>query len=248
MGMRVDEPLSIPTMGEYFAETGRVVIADDYHAYAPDTPFNLHDGPGPAVLGTFSWSGLWIDGLLNVDLTEYFFSAQIRDELPYNVWRIRGIWRTGYTQYFATVPPASPIFGVSALTVVGESWNRVAPERWALAADSSSNLIGPWPGNPSSMFFFGGPPGMPISVWFQVNFQIEVGYGGRQNAYDTALRVEGDWDWPAFRAGIRTDYGAYRGSSGVWNCYNGRANAPNVDPSCPYKSATYTPPAEPPDA
>lgn len=251
LGLREDEPLHIPGVEEYYANSGRVLISSDFHQYFDDTPFNLMDGPAPAVLGSFAWSSFPGDGALNVDLTSYFYNAQIANELPYTLWRVRGIYRGDYTQLFLTSGDRTVSNTLAGLGSIGDAWNQLDPTHWALALnEAAGNLINPWPGSPETAFFMGGPPGAPVDQYFLVNFQIEVGYGTRQNAIDTGIRTTGSWDWPAFGAGIRTNYNTYRAWSSSWACFNGYANAPNVIAAggCPFTGqGGYVPPDEPED-
>ena len=105
LAARENEPLHIPTAEEIWALTGKRLIAEDYYQYFENTPFNLELGPGPAVLGSFTWSSLWVDNMANADLTQYFTQAVlVGDDSCYNSWRVRGLWRAGYMiAYYGTI-------------------------------------------------------------------------------------------------------------------------------------------------
>lgn len=248
--MRENEPLHIPSTAEYFAETNRVLIAEDYYQYFDDTPFNLEDGPPPAVLGSFDWSGLYVDGMLNIDLSQYFNTAQIANELPYRAWRVRGLWRGGYfLAYYGTSPPSRTPSGVISSMGQGGTGFRAVSGGWALGfSNEFGNMINEFPGGSQNYYFMGGPPGSPVDIWFPIHFQVEVGYGHPNDG--TATRLTASYDWPAFTAGVGTDLLQYRGYNPNWACYNGYANAPNVVAlgGCPYSGqGGYVPPDPPED-
>jgi len=249
-GIRGDEPLHIPTADEYFAETGRVLIAEDVNHYAADSPFSLSDGPPPAVLGTFTWSGFYADNMANIDLSSYFNNAQIANGLPYRAWRVRGLWRGGYfLAYYGTSPPSRTPSGViSSIGQGGTGFNAVSGG-WALGfSNEFGNMINEFPGGSQLYYFMGGPPGAPVDLWFPIKFQVEVGYGHPNDG--TATRLTAGRDWPAFTAGVTTDLLQYRGSSPSFLCFNGWANAPSVIAAggCPNTGqGGYVPPDPPPD-
>lgn len=245
-GMRENEPLHIPTPDEYFAATNRVLIAEDYHQYADDTPFNLEDGPPPAVLGSFTWSGLWVDNAMNVDISAYFNVKQIMNGLPYRAWRVRGLWRGGYfLAYYATSPNPGFTPVINALVHGGTGFNAV-DGGWALGHSLQyGNLINEFPQGSKLYYFMGGPPGAPVDLWFPIKFQVEVGYGHPLDG--TATRLTAGRDWPAFSLGVGTDLLQYRGYNPNWACFNGYANIPGLV-GCPFTGqGGYVPPDPPED-
>ena len=246
--MRENEPLHIPTVEEYFAATGRVLIASDYYQYFENTPFNLQDGPPPAVLGTFDWSAFGPDGMLNIDLSQYFNNAQISGGLPYRCWRVRGLWRGGYLVAYYGTNPSTPSGAISSMGQLGTGFQAVG-SGWALGfSNAYGNMINEFPSGSHLYYFMGGPPGAPVDLWFPIHFQVEVGYGQPGDGTDT--RLTGSYDWPAFTAGVGTDLLHYRGFNPNWACYNGYANAPNVIAlgGCPYSGqGGYVPPDPPED-
>ena len=237
VGARVDEPLHIPTAEEYYAITGRRLIAEDYYQYFEDTPFNLEDGPGPAVLGSFTWSNLWVDNIATVDISAYFKTAQIANELGYNAWRIRGMWRSGWTSIYYT-NPSTPVDTLVSSVQGNQAFNPVAGG-WALGL-GGGNLIVQSGGN---YYWTGGNQ----DLYFPIKFQVEVGYG---NPLDGVNNPAATLNWPRFSSGIGTDGLAYRGYNPNWACFNGYANAPNVVAlgGCPYTGqGGYTAPDLPED-
>lgn len=249
-GMDIDAPLYIPTEDEYYAATGRVLIKEDFHQYFPDTPFNLVDGPPPAVLGTFQWSTLWVDNMQNVDLTQYFTQAQIANDLPYRAWRVRGLWRGGYmAAFYGTMPQVG--FSSSVISAFGHQGDgfQAVSGGYALGySQAFGNMIQEFPVGSGQYYFMGGPPGSPIDHFFPTRFQVEVGYGSPNDG--TITRLTGGYDWPAFSAGVTTDLLGYRAFNPNWACFNGFANAPNVIAlgGCPYTGqGGYVPPDPPED-
>ena len=240
LSMRENEPLHIPTADEYFAATGRILFAEDVNQYLQNTPFNLQDAPPPAVIGTFTWSAFEPDGLLNADLTAYFQSVQIKNELPYTAWRVRGLYYAGWLNAFKTVPePVNP--QLTPFGVTGTGWTPVSGH-YALGLSGGQNLINAYGGG---VYFMGGPPGSPVSLYFPIRFQIEVGYGTQANAIATMTRLTGGTDWPAWSSSILSDYKAYRAFSPAYACFSGYANIPGLT-GCPNTGAGgYVPPDDP---
>ncbi len=235
-----DAPLYIPNADEVFALTGKRLIAEDVHQYDPDTPFNLELGSGPAVLGTFEWSGLYVDNELSVDLTPFFTAPQlIGDRTVYTAWRIRGLWRGGYMiAYYGTSPNLSFTPTMNAMLLGGQNFSAVTG---GFALGFQANTLMAHVGD--SYYFTGGNQ----NLWFPIKFQIEVGYGDPNYAAD---QQAGNINWPAFVAGIGTDLAGYRGWNPNYACFNGLANAPNViaQGGCPFTGAGgYVPPSPPPD-
>ena len=240
--MRVDEPLHIPTADEYFEETGRVILSSG----GPDEPFSLRDGPPPAILGSFVWSGYGPDGLMNINVDSYFSNVQISGNCPYTAWRIRGLFRTGYTQGFQTTPPATPVYGLSGVLPSHGTFQAITGG-WTLnpgisGSQFDNNSLFRWP---TAVFFRYGANGYSPDLWFSIGMQIEVGYAGY--TYDP-LNLEATRYWPAFHAPIKTDYPQYRGWDTTWACVNGYANAPHVPDTCGYRGqGGYVAPPEPED-
>lgn len=237
MNARIDEPLSIPTAEEYFALTGRRLIAEDYYQYFENTPYNLEDGPPPAVLGSFTWSNLWVDNIATVDISSYFKVAQVVNELGYNSWRIRGLWRSGYLSLYHTTP--STPSGIIVASMQGNQGFAAKSGGWALGL-GGGNLIVQSGGN---YYWTGGNQ----DIYFPIKFQVEVGYGDPNYLVtEQAANI----NWPRFSAGIGTDALGYRAFNPNWACFNGYANAPNVIAlgGCPYTGqGGYVPPDIPAD-
>lgn len=239
-GMRENEQLHIPTVEDYFADTGRVLISEDPNQYVVNSPFNLIDGPPPLVIGTFRWSALWVDNIQAVDVTSFFTTPIVSGELSYRSWRMRALWRSGWMNAFYATNP-DPDFNGTQFASLGDgsrSFNAV-DGGWAIAAPEG-NMISVIDGR---YYWTGGPAGRPIDHWFPVVFQVELGYG---LPGDNFLRKEGSFDWPAYSAGIGTDLLQHRGYSPSFKCFNGLANAPDVT-GCPNTTGGYTPPPAPED-
>jgi hypothetical protein len=238
--MREDEPLHIPSELEFFQATGRRLIAEDYYHYFENTPFNLTSGSGPAVLGGFTWSNLWVDNMANADLTQYFTTPQIiGDETVYNSWRVRGMWRGGYLlAYYATIPNPGFTPSMNAMIQGNQGFQRIG-NGFALGLGGGNLIV-----RVGNQYFFNGGN---QDIYFPIKFQIEVGYGDPNYA---AADPAANLNWPAFTAGIGTDLLGYRGYNPNWACFNGYANAPNVIAlgGCPYTGqGGYVPPDPPED-
>jgi len=240
LGMREDEPLHIPDELSFYQATGRRLIAEDFYQYFENTPFNLFSGPGPAVIGGFTWSNLWVDNIATIDLTPFFTQAQIiGSEVVYNAWRIRGMWRSGYMiAYYGTNPNVGFTPSISTIGHGAQNFTPVG-NGFALGLNSTNLIVKV--GN--QYFWTGGNQ----DIYFPINFQIELGYG---NPFDGMSNPAATLNWPAYTSGLGTDLLGYRAWNPNYACFNGLANAPNViaQGGCPFTGqGGYVPPDPPPD-
>lgn len=211
-GAKVGHPLRAGlTLDSIWEETGRIILRRSVIEGRAGSPASLKTADGPAVLGGFTWSGLFNpDMMLNIDVTDYFTTAVVLgDECPYRGWRMRSVVATGYASALYGANPHDPEPVIQSLGgAYGSNFHRV-DGGWALSwvASTASSIA-----RVGASYFYNGSL---ASFWFPMNFQVEVGYGDPQNQVDdsrnTWITLEGSALWPPFSAAVLTDEPQWRG-------------------------------------
>lgn len=186
--------------GDIFDETGRIIIRRSAFEGTGQTPATLMTARGPAVVATFQWSGLYQDGLQNIDVTDVFRSPILSGtRVPYNAWRFRSVIEGGYYRALYGPSPTTPVPTPGGFGAVGTGFTAV-DGGFALGYVAGSMFVQ----SEGRIYFTGGYQ----DIFYKHNFQVEVGYASPTANF---LRIEGGSDWPAFSATVLTDHDGWRG-------------------------------------
>ena len=192
---------------EVFNATGRVVIRRARTEGSGQVPASLFAALGPAVVGGYTWSGLWIDAIDSIDITALFTEALVLgDVCPYTGWRVRNLFYTGYASaLYQNSPALTPEPVLNGDGFFGSGFTAVSGGFALSFAGSSGVQYGAHTGY--RYIWNGGG----IDRFFPSNYQVEVGYGDPDPRLTDWKILTGDIHWPAYSAEILTDEPQWRG-------------------------------------
>lgn len=195
-GASVGRPLNTWTFTEVYAATGKVIVRDDLFEGTVGVPYSFKTHSPGQVIATWTLSqlasqsiattGTPYNAVMNgVMLGVAGHSAFIGgSRIYYPLWRARSINRhrdtgalLGRCYVGGGVGPTGASLNTSIITPYSGTYY--------MNIEVNINL----------------PPG---NIFADHNFQLEVGFGSVQNAFDTATVVAASPEWPAYTQGINT--------------------------------------------
>lgn len=164
-----------------FAATGKVIVRDDLFEGTNQVPCSLKVGNGPQIAASFFQTSNFAYGSnYNIDLTAVVFSPDFifGERVHYTTWRLRSLWRTRGI--------------LSGQIVVGDGVGRVIQGLASILVQVDGR------------YYFTADRNVGDKP-FITYYQIEVGFGGRQNGIDTFTELGASSSWPAWTQPIADD-------------------------------------------
>lgn len=162
-----------------------IIVRDTIFEGTAHVPCSLKISSGPVLVAAFFMTTNFSYGSnYNIDLTAVAdhppFIGVPAQRIPFTDWRLRAIWRTRGILSGQVLTGSS--FGNRVLQDLKNQLTRTVDGKYFLTPD---HQVGDRP--------------------FPVYWQVELGYKGRTNALDTALRLTAGSDWPAWTQTITDD-------------------------------------------